>query len=551
MEPGRAGATECELDMIVLAFVTYWTCKEWGLNVLNARLSTSLPSLILHSTRREHGLSLPLITSSEIVSFFPFFYLPHVIEKQQHQPSFSIIYCNMNGSSISAPVEGTQNSPNAAQRPPRPKKKPLVNPLVTKRRPGQKPKTQTSRPPPNPSLNKPGASQPAPQPRAIPPRPAFTERPRSPTPEGKPTIWPVYTSQRALLEGLRNHIARLQSRDDVNVTDETAFTRPVRLHRRDPNAKSNAPVGPDADTESKNDEDEKEKERFEAIKAERQRIREETAKMIAPSVSKKKPMAGKKKIESIRGFETAEDEKRRTLRYEEALPWHLEDFDNKHTWVGSYEATLSDCHVMFVAGDDHFRVVPLEKWYRFREKSRFKHLDADEAEAMMKKRTKEPRWLLAHKQRDEMAKQREKEASRTTGLYKRSGEQDDTKGELFGLGGNAGEDGEDLDFDADELFDDDDEENPFVDAEDEEKDAKERIKKEQLNANIFDLADEKDVDEEEERAQKLAQLQRQLEKGTRKVLVRHEKDHLYDDSDEGNPYTSEVSIQIWFMNLLY
>src|ERR1700761_4451804 len=398
----------------------------------------------------------------------------------------------MNGSSPSAPVAGTQNPPNAAQRPPRPKKKPLVNPLVMNRRPGQRPKNPSSRPPLNASSNKPGASQSLPQPRQIPPRPAFTERPRSPTPEGKPTIYPVYASQRALVEGFRNHVARLQSKADVDVTNETAFTRPVRLHRRDPNAKSNAPVAADADTELKNEEDEKEKERFEAIKAERQRIREETAKMIAPSLSKKKPVAGKKKIESIRGFETAEDEKRRTLRYEEALPWHLEDFDNKHTWVGTYEATLSDCHIMLVTEEDHFRAVPLEKWYRFKEKSRFTHLDADEAEAMMKKRTKEPRWLLAHKQRDELVKQREKDAARTSGLYKRSGEQEDTKGELFGLGGNTGEDGEDLDFNADELFDDDDEENPFVDVEDEEKDAKERIKKEQLNANIFDLADEKD-----------------------------------------------------------
>src|ERR1700749_215281 len=100
----------------------------------------------------------------------------------------------MNGSSPSAPVAGAQNPANAAQRPPRPKKKPLVNPLVTNRRPGQRPKPSSSRPPLNTSTNKPGASQSLPQPRPIPARPAFTERPRSPTPEGKLTVYPVYAS---------------------------------------------------------------------------------------------------------------------------------------------------------------------------------------------------------------------------------------------------------------------------------------------------------------------------------------------------------------------
>jgi transcription initiation factor TFIIF subunit alpha len=352
----------------------------------------------------------------------------------------------------------------------------------------------------------------------------------------------VYTTPRALLEGLRNHVARLQSKSDVDVTDENVFTRPVKLHRRDPNAKPTQLAVPDADVEMRTETDDKEKDRNDAIRAERQRIREETAKMIAPSATKKKPTIGKKKIEFNRGIETAEDEKRRTLRYEEALPWHLEDFDNKHTWVGTYEATLSDSHIMLVADDDHFRVVPVEKWYRFREKPRFKQLTADQVEALMAKRTKEPRWLLQHQERDEKAKQAKRASEKTAMLFKRKGEEDDTKDELYGLGNAGGEgDQDDIDFNADDLFDDDDDNNPFEEDEEEQKEARQRIKKEQLNANIFDMADEKEVEEEEERQEKLAQLQRELEKGTRKTLVRQEHNFVYDESDEDNPYTSEVS----------
>jgi transcription initiation factor TFIIF subunit alpha len=456
----------------------------------------------------------------------------------------------MNHSASVVPPAGKGSSTSPPQQQVRLKKKAPVNPLISNRRP-QKPKTLPPRPPTiSAPTNQSNLRRVAPNStyaaRLATSRVEFTQRPRSPTPETTPTTYEVYTTPRSLLEGLRNHVARLQSKTDVDVTDENVFTRPVKLHRRDPNAKPTQLAGPDADgdgdVEMRTESDDKEKDRNEMIRAERQRIREETAKMIAPSATKKKSTFRKKNLEFNRGIETVEDEKRRTLRYEEALPWHLEDFDNKHTWVGTYEATLSDSHIMFIMDQDTCRVIPVEKWYRFREKGHFKHLSADQVEAMLSKRIKEPRWLMQHKERDERAKQAKKASEKGAMLFKRKGEQDDVKDELYGLGTGGGEgDQDDIDFNADDLFDDDDDNNPFEEDEDEQKEAKQRIKKEQLNANVFDMADEKEVEEEEERQRKLAQLQRELEKGTRKTLVRQEHNFVYDESDEDNPYTSEVS----------
>jgi transcription initiation factor TFIIF subunit alpha len=351
----------------------------------------------------------------------------------------------------------------------------------------------------------------------------------------------VTTTKKELLEGFRNHVARLVAREDVDITDSQEYMRPVKLHRRDLTARPGQLQPGDADYKS--EAEDANLARIEEAKLVRQRQRDENAKLIAPSAAnKKKGFISKKKTEQVRRTnDTAEEQKRSQLRYEEALPWHLEDFLDKHTWVGAYEAALSDCHLMFVLEDDHFRVVPIEKWYKFREKSKFKTLDADQAEALLKKKVREPRWLMVHQKQDEMKKMIEKDAKRATGFFTRSGDKEEKPNIMGGAQREEpAPDADELDFNEDELFD-DDEENPIFEGdEDEQKDAQNKIKREQRNANIFDLNDEKEIDEEEEREKMVAQLQKQLEKGTRKALLRHEKNYVYEDSDDGNPYTSGV-----------
>jgi transcription initiation factor TFIIF subunit alpha len=431
-------------------------------------------------------------------------------------------YSDPNLSSVlSSPAMATNAGPPLLK-----KRRPAPNPLLVHRKP--KAKTQSAPPP-------------APKPPATRPPQSFAQRPRSPTPEGEPTVYAVTTTKKALLEGFRHHVARLVARDDVNITDSQEYMRPVKLHRRDLTARPGQ-LQPGGEADSKSEAEDANLARIEEAKLVRQRQRDENAKLIAPSAAnKKKPFMSKKKTEQVRRTnDTAEEQKRSQLRYEEALPWHLEDFIDKHTWVGAYEAALSDCHLMLVLEDDHFRVVPVEKWYKFREKSKFRTLDADQAEALLKKKVREPRWLMVHQKQDEMKKMIEKDAQRATGFFTRSGEKEEKANVIGAQREEPAPDADELDFNEDELFD-DDEENPIFEGdEDEQKDAQNRIKREQRHANIFDLHDEKEVDEEEERKKMLAKLQKELEKGTRKTLLKREKNYVYEDSDDDNPYSSGV-----------
>ncbi|TID25120.1 Transcription Factor IIF Rap30/Rap74 interaction [Venturia nashicola] len=379
----------------------------------------------------------------------------------------------------------------------------------------------------------------------------FAERPQSPAPTVEPRIFPIYTTKRALLEGLRFHVARLNSKELVDVTDESTFTRPIRLHRRDPRIT----VGGDGmDLDSKDDLlNEQEREKLEIAKAARQAQREENAKLMAPTApSKKKPQAFKKKVEQVyRTEDNPDDRKRSQLRYEEALPWHLEDFDNKHTWQGFYEAALSGCHVALlqcneirdaqdvVVRDSHLKLVPMEKWYRFREKSKAKIKFTGDIDTLMNKKFKEPSIILKHEIDERKRKLWEADANKTRGLFQRNGgreEKEIKEDELFG--GDRADGADDIDFDLNEEFADDDENPIFEGDDDTQKQAEERVKRDQLAANVFGMTDEQQVDAEAEKEKKAAELAKQGVKGTSKILVKRERNYDYEDDSDGNPYES-------------
>lgn len=303
---------------------------------------------------------------------------------------------------------------------------------------------------------------------------------------------------------------------------------------------------------------EQEREKLEIAKAVRQAQREENAKLMAPTASsKKKPQAFKKKVEQVyRTEDNPDDRKRSQLRYEEALPWHLEDFDNKHTWQGFYEAALSGCHVALLQSTaDHggpngeiqprLRLVPMEKWYRFREKSKAKIKFTGDIDTLMNKKIKEPAIILKHESDERKRRMWEADANKTRGLFQRNGgreEKEIKEDELFG--GDRADGADDIDFDLNEEFADDDENPIFEGDDDTQKQAEERVKRDQLAANIFGMTDEKQVDAEAEKEKRAAEAAKLSEKGTRKKLVKRERNYDYEDNSDGNPYTSSVSLDI-------
>lgn len=356
--------------------------------------------------------------------------------------------------------------------------------------------------------------------------------------------FPLVITKKSFLEGVRHHVMRLnrlKGDDDVDITNQDQFPRPVTLHRRDPRLppahrmvvkEESAPLDPAEAAEQ---------ERQRQIKADKEAQRALDQAQIAPvardSNPKPKPQNNKKdKATAFYGKHSEAHKKQSGLRYEETLPWHLEDADGKAgVWVGSYVAGLSDTNAAFVIDGDRFRMIPLERWYRFDEKPKFDTLTLDDAEKLMYEVKEVKRWVMKDKDREAMEKERletrrflnggtrVKMESETSRAARRTERQDDFE----------------LDMEGDEFQDDD--ETPGFEADDEDtKDSKDRIRREQVAANLFGDGEEDKV-EQEEREKQLEKLKRKMiGKQTIKGLKKLEKAMDYEEdseSDKNNPFT--------------
>lgn len=403
----------------------------------------------------------------------------------------------------------------------------------------------------------PNPINPAKPPRIIPPRAGFFRANKDQVsgftsdPIAPYTDYPLVMTKRTLLEGLRHHVARFASKKTVDPQNTEEFVRPVRLHRRDPRAPAfGAAALKDGDTDlglMDSKLDDKEIQKQEILKAEREAQREADMAQIAPSqntaVQKKTNLFKKKTQQIFRNDQTDAQKAESKLRYEEALPWHLEDFEGKNTWVGSYEAALSDTYAMLVHGQDgKFRMVPLEKWYKFTAKNKFKTLTIEEAEAHMKKTMKDPRWFMQVQEEKKAKKEEDQNRKAARGLY--LGKWEKEAGRSAKTAPRAKQeqaDADDLDFQEDQFAD--DEVDITIDGEDPEtKLAEERIKRDQLQANIFDLKDEKEYELAELAEKREKQAEKKLGKGVKKAIKRHEKNFVYDSDSDKNPYLDEVKI---------
>ncbi|KAL8947123.1 MAG: hypothetical protein Q9222_006559 [Ikaeria aurantiellina] len=348
---------------------------------------------------------------------------------------------------------------------------------------------------------------------------------------------PLVTTKSSLIEGLRHHVARFASRKVVDPRNTDEFTRPVRLHRRDLRPKSDDKAG--AEGAQNEAIDEKEKEALADAKEEKKRQQEHNMAQIAPSANasgQRKNHYGKKTQQVYRKDQTEEQKAASQLRYEEAMPWHLEDFDSKSSWVGTYEAALSDTHIMLMLGaDGKFRMTPVEKWYKFASKQQFRTLTIEEAEKVMDKKVTQPRWFM-NTQKGSMALEMDAgKASR--GLYLGKFEQPSRKATVASRSRAAEPDADDLDFEEDRFAD--DEENPYLEIpEEDQKEIEEKVKRDQLQANFFDNKDEKEADEEEEAQKKAKELEKAFGKSYKKSLMKQEKNYIY-DSDSDNPYSEK------------
>ena len=346
----------------------------------------------------------------------------------------------------------------------------------------------------------------------------------------------LVTTKRALMQGLRHHVLRFNTKRPVDPTDERQFLRPVRLHRRDPRFNPGDAVNGET---VENEEEKEEREKREKAKEEREKLKEADALLIAPSADKpvqRKVPFGKRVQPVYRNNQTEAQKAQSKLKYEETLPWHLEDDENKNVWIGNYEQALSGEYAAFALGPDNkFRMIPIEKWYRFAPKNKFKTLTIEEAEKKMGAKVKKDKWAVEAQEKEREKKEYADHRDKARKLF---------TGRIGSMGGGLGgpsmktesDQVDDLDFEEDRFAD--DEEAPFmegvVDAE--EKETENKIKREQLEANIFDMRDEKDYDREEQEQQRVKRMMKETGKKVKKTIVKREKNYMYDSGSE-NPYS--------------
>jgi transcription initiation factor TFIIF subunit alpha len=190
-------------------------------------------------------------------------------------------------------------------------------------------------------------------------------------------------------------------------------------------------------------------------------------------------------------------------------------------------------------------MVPLEKWYRFTSKPPFQPYTIDEAEALMGKKVDVGRWVM--KDEEKRAGQKDLEATRR--MFYGGGQMVKTESATFKAASRSEKlDHDDIDFSGDEFQDDD--ETPMFEKnndDEDEKDAKERIRREQLGANLFGEGDEQEVDKELDEQLQEEELRQKLGKTTKKALIKRDQENIYESDDsEENPWSSSVKCFPYF-----
>ncbi|KAI0508666.1 hypothetical protein F5B22DRAFT_386665 [Xylaria bambusicola] len=444
-----------------------------------------------------------------------------------------------------------------------PRKKPTARPPPPKAGlppfSGRAPPSTTGLPPKNVGTSKPtGNSKNSLQPDKAPPRFDHLRAQNggwsTPLPPGAQEV-PLFVTKKALKEGLRFHVMRFapQIRGNkqarIDPSDQEHFPRPVTLQRRDPRQpppgqkeKEEEPVEqPPANTE--------EAERQAQIKAQRdaQRALDDAQKAPVLKDAERKRQQQKNKDEKKTGTQvhyqprTEKQKKEAEIRYEEALPWHLEDADAKQIWAGQYEAALSERMVALVPYPETggYRMLPLEKWYKFTPKrGAFQHLSIEEAEKLMGKKAAPTRWAIRDSDRNKAVNAREE--SRRIMYGPTAVKQESSTFQQASRGEKMEHD--DIDMSGDEFQDDDETAGFEPDRDEDTKDSKDRVRREQLGANLFGDADEKKVEKEEAEIQKEEEVRKLFGKDLKKALRKRDKQFQYDSDSSGrDPFASSSS----------
>lgn len=376
------------------------------------------------------------------------------------------------------------------------------------------------------------------------------------------------------LERLRHHVLRFHSKLQV---DPTTFEQPARLHRKDPkNLQFQLSLKETVEQEKQKKEEEHQRALYrikyreiqglpvdmtdrevdelmavEGMNDEEKRAwmdnkkrqdqhdlkmeqREKDLMKVAPdgegkngSAIAKQNRIKQKRTKQVKVY----NEAKRKLRYEEFYPWVLEDYDAKQAWVGNFEANETESYCMLILDerDRCFKMVPIDKFYKFTPRNKYATLTLEEAEAKMADKARVSRWLMSKMEREV------EDGTRIDSRYRKKPMRTDHD-PLFDDDENRNEDEDGMDYE-DEFQD--DEEAPIMEGPDDEKKLIEsRMKHNMLKANnLIEKSDEENDEFDDLFESKSTDKE---SKKLKKALSRNAINEVYasDDEDE-NPYLSE------------
>ncbi|CAO3583705.1 unnamed protein product [Absidia cylindrospora] len=257
--------------------------------------------------------------------------------------------------------------------------------------------------------------------------------------------------------------------------------------------------------------------------------------LIAPmgGATRNKQMLFKKRTKQI--YLAKEDT--RELKEQEHRPWILEDFNGTNSFTGTLEGGQRSDYVLFVLTENGFKVVPLDRWYKFQRKRHIRTLNADEVEEQLKKERKQAkhdsnRWMMLKRDEDSG-----EGPSSPKSRFKISDHSESRRGGSDTETGGKRHDSDIDDLDFDDVFQDDEEGGNDHEMEDEDiKDGKERIKKE--HKGYAPNQEDEDMDDIDEA--KLTSEGKQM----RKLVRDLEKNRAYESDEDKDPYaTSEEELE--------
>ncbi|KAI9012834.1 hypothetical protein BC832DRAFT_548141 [Gaertneriomyces semiglobifer] len=232
-------------------------------------------------------------------------------------------------------------------------------------------------------------------------------------------------------------------------------------------------------------------------------------------------------------------EPRRGRRDPDKFPWLLSDFDGSQQYVGNVEYMPNVRYMMMIRKGDEYKMMPVQKLYKFQPKPKYRTLTTEEADELLKQsaRKRLDTWIMHQKREQEEVQSATDVDKKPTKAWAQKILEDGKANPARRSNQRANDGGEELDFE-EEFADDEDVQFGIEDEEEQKEAVKRQYGSLAKRSGFLDDGDEDDELFDESARTAGRTIGKQLKKVLRKV--NEDGNDVY-HSDEDNPYASEES----------